>query len=181
MGKTMIISASYRINGNGDTVADFLAKGFQDAGKEYEVVYLRDKNIGPCRGCLACMKTGRCVFDDDMIELTEKIKGSTNLILVTPVYYYSLPGQLKVMIDRLNPLYELPGEKELKNVYLLVTCAEKDKETAKPLTEELRSFVNVVPGIELKESYTIASCYEEGDAARQKEELEYVYNMAKSM
>ena len=47
------------------------------------------------------------------------------LVFATPIYYYSVSGQLKTFIDRLNPLYL--RQNKFKQVYLLATSAEDDK------------------------------------------------------
>ena len=61
----LIISSSPRKGGNSETLAASFAKGAQDAGNHVETVWLREKRIGFCKGCLACLKAGHCVIKDD--------------------------------------------------------------------------------------------------------------------
>lgn len=61
----LIISSSPRKGGNSKTLAASFAKGAQDAGNHVETVWLREKQIGFCKGCLACLKAGHCVIKDD--------------------------------------------------------------------------------------------------------------------
>lgn len=63
--KVLIISSSPRKGGNSETLAAAFAKGAREAGNQVETVYLREKQVGFCKGCLACLKLGHCVIQDD--------------------------------------------------------------------------------------------------------------------
>lgn len=96
MGKTvLIVSSSPRKNGNSETLADAFAKGAREAGHSVETVHLREKQLGFCKGCLACLKLGHCVIQDDAVEIVAKMHDADVLVFATPVYYYSVCGQLK--------------------------------------------------------------------------------------
>ena len=41
---------------------------------------------------------------DDAVEIAEIVKNADTLVFVTPIYYYEMSGQMKTLIDRLNPL-----------------------------------------------------------------------------
>ena len=73
---------------------------------EIETVGIYKLDISPCRGCFACWnKTpGICCIRDDMAELLVKIREADVVIWSFPLYYFSLPGQLKNMMDRQLPL-----------------------------------------------------------------------------
>ena len=102
--KVLILSSSPRKGGNSETLAAAFANGALEAGNLVETVHLREKNYGFCRGCLACQKLGHCVIRDDAVEVTAKMHDADVLVFATPVYYYSVSGQLKTMLDRANPL-----------------------------------------------------------------------------
>ena len=71
--KVLIISSSPRKGGNSETLAAAFAKGVQAAGNQVETVYLREKQVGFCKGCLACLKLGHCVIQDDAVEIAAKM------------------------------------------------------------------------------------------------------------
>ena len=96
----LIISSSPRKDGNSETLAAAFAKGALEAGSKVETVYLREKEYGFCKGCFACLKLGHCVIKDDAVEVAAKMHDADVLVFVTPVYYYSVSGQLKTMLDR---------------------------------------------------------------------------------
>lgn len=122
--KVLIIKSSLRKNGNSNKLAESFAKGAVEAGNEVDIISLAENKIGFCRGCLVCQKTQKCVIKDDAIEIAEKMKNADVIVFATPVYYYSVCGQLKTMLDRANPLYS--SDYIFRDIYLLATAAEED-------------------------------------------------------
>lgn len=91
-----------------DIAVDLLVKGAEEAGARTEKIYLAEKKINYCTGCFSCwIKTpGKCIFNDDMPELLEKIKESDILLLGTPLYVDGMTAQTKTFVDRIIPLVE---------------------------------------------------------------------------
>lgn len=73
---------------------------------ETEELTVAKMNIEPCIGCLNCWKRtpGRCFRNDDMPAAIEKYTSADLIVWSFPLYYYSLPGQLKCFIDRTVPI-----------------------------------------------------------------------------
>ncbi len=94
----IIISASYRKNSLSERLAKSLYQGF-------ETLRLDGFKIEYCRGCGGCDKSGRCVIKDDHAALLEKIDAADEIVLAFPVYFDSVPAQLKAVIDRLQQRY----------------------------------------------------------------------------
>lgn len=117
MKNVVIISSTPRINGNSFILATEFAKGASEAGHNVEIINLRDYKLNYCVGCYACQKTGKCIHNDGMNEITEKLLNANVIVFSTPVYFYSMSGQLKVLIDRLVPSYE----KIKADIYLIAT------------------------------------------------------------
>ena len=65
MKNVLIICTSPRKGGNSDTLAAEFARGAKEAGNEVEIISLSGKHIEFCLGCLSCVKTQKCVIDDD--------------------------------------------------------------------------------------------------------------------
>ncbi|MGI6401627.1 MAG: flavodoxin family protein [Thermoguttaceae bacterium] len=120
--KVLIISTSLRANSNSDALAREFARGAKEAGNEVEVLSLQGKNIAFCRGCLTCGTTGVCAIKDDAIEIEKKILNVDVVVWAPPIYYYEMSGQMKTLIDRLNPIYS--KNYQFRDVYLLTTAAE---------------------------------------------------------
>ena len=118
----LIISSSPRKGGNSETLAASFAKGAQDAGNHVETVWLREKQIGFCKGCLACQKTQQCVIHDDADAIVRKMKDAEVIAFATPIYFYEMCGQMKTLLDRSNPLF--PSDYAFRDIYLLATAAD---------------------------------------------------------
>ena len=103
------------------------AKGAREAGNQVETVYLREKQVGFCKGCIACLNLGHCVIQDDAVEIAAQMHDANVLVFATPVYYYCVSGQLKTMLDRANPLFDT--DYAFTKAYLLATAAENAPET----------------------------------------------------
>jgi multimeric flavodoxin WrbA len=140
MKKVLIIKTSPRKGGNSDQLAEHFAKGAREAGHEVEEVTLADKEIHFCKGCLACVKTLRCVQKDDAVEICAKMREAEVIAWATPIYYYSISGQMKTMIDRGNPLYG--DDYKFREVYLLATAAEDEPTTVAGARTALQGWVD---------------------------------------
>ena len=105
-------------------MAEEFVRGAEAAGHSVELILLSGKEIGFCRGCLTCQKSGHCVIRDDALEITEKMEHADVLVFATPIYYYGMSGQMKTMLDRANPLY--PKDYTFRTVYLLAAAAENN-------------------------------------------------------
>ena len=125
--KVLILSSSLRSHSNSDALAAAFAQGAREAGHDVEEISLRGKNVGFCRGCLACQRTGRCVQHDDADAIAQKLRGADVVVFATPIYYYEMSGQLKTLLDRMNPLYGT--DYAFRDVYFLSTAADEDAET----------------------------------------------------
>ena len=128
MKKVLIITSSLRGRSNSDILAAAFAEGAREAGHEVTEISLKGKTVGFCRGCLACQKTGRCVIADDARPICDAVKDADVLVFASPVYYYSISGQLKTLLDRLNPLFA--ADYAFREVYFLSSAAEDSEEAA---------------------------------------------------
>ena len=126
MKKILIVSSSPRANSNSEALAKAFARGALEAGHEAELISLRGKTINFCRGCFVCQEKKRCVIRDDADVICQKALEADVLVFATPIYYYEMSGQLKTLLDRLNPLF--PSDYAFRDVYLLTSAAE-DEET----------------------------------------------------
>lgn len=135
MKNVLIISASPRKNGNSDILCDRFAQGAKESGHKVEKIFLASKKIGYCRGCCACISTHRCAQKDDMPAILEQMLQADAIVLATPVYFYSVDGQMKTFIDRAAPIYQ-----QLKNIdfYFIMTATDPRKEMMARTVETFR-------------------------------------------
>ena len=143
MKNVLILSASPRRGGNSDTLCDQFGKGAAEAGNKVEKIFLGDRKIRGCTGCGVCNDTHECVWKDNMKEILDQMLAADVIVLATPVYYYSVCGQLKTMIDRVNPRYQEISDKEF---YLIATAAEDTDTTFDGTVACFRGFLACLPG-----------------------------------
>lgn len=144
----LVISSSPRKRGNSETLADEFIRGAEESGNRVEKVCLYDKTINFCKGCFACKKKHKCFIDDDASEIAEKMLFSDIIVFATPVYYESISGQLKTMMDRANPLY--CADYKFRDVYLLATAAEDENDTVSGAVTTVHGWVDCFGKAELK-------------------------------
>ncbi len=139
----LIISCSLRNRSNSEALADSFFAGAEAAGNHVEKITLKDKTIAFCKGCLACQKTQKCVIRDDASLIAEKMRLADVLVFATPIYYYEMSGQMKVLLDRANPLF--PSDYAFRDVYLLTAAAEDDEAVPEKAVSGLSGWVDCFP------------------------------------
>lgn len=148
MKKVIVVTSSPRKNGNSEILAQKFADGAQAAGNEVKFVAVRDIDLKFCTGCLYCNTHDKCVLNDGMNALYESIQNADVLVFATPVYYYSVSGQLKTFLDRLNPLYV--RENKFTEVYLLATAADDDESAMDGAVKAVQGWIDCFDGVTLK-------------------------------
>ena len=176
--RVLIISTSIRSGSNSEILANAFADGARASGNEIEVVSLRDKTIGFCRGCFACQKLGHCVIKDDANEITEKLLHAEVVVWATPIYYYEMCGQMKTMIDRANSLY--PRDYQFRDVYLLSVAAEDEDYTDEGAVKGLQGWIDCFEKARFA-GKIFAGGFTEPKAIDGGEKLKEAYEMGKAI
>ena len=143
MKHVIVISTSLRTGSNSDALADKFIEGAKAAGHEVEKISLKDKNIAFCKGCLACQKLGHCVINDDANTIMQQVLQADVVCWATPIYYYEMSGQMKVLIDRMNAMY--PLDYKFRDVYMLSTAAEDAPEAPQRAEAGLTGWIDCYP------------------------------------
>ncbi|MGI6152563.1 MAG: flavodoxin family protein [Christensenellaceae bacterium] len=100
--KILVITGSYRKNGNSDRMADAFIKGAEQNGHTAVKFEAAHKTIQGCRACDRCWSTGEaCCVNDDFRELARLLESSDVLVLAAPLYWFSFPAPVKAAIDKL--------------------------------------------------------------------------------
>ncbi len=94
------IVCSPRKGGNTEILVREALTGASESGAETELLALMGKEIKPCDACCACQKTGKCHIQDDMQPIYEKMLHADGIIIGTPVYFYTVSAQAKIILDR---------------------------------------------------------------------------------
>ena len=101
MSRILVLIGSVRRGGN----TEHLVRAFSEEarkGHEVEVISVADYPIHPCIGCNSCYTSEghRCILNDGMQHVYEKLKQADVLVVASPVYFYGISAQLKALVDR---------------------------------------------------------------------------------
>lgn len=144
MKNVLILSSSPRRGGNSDTLCDEFMQGAIESGHRVEKVFLRDKTIHPCTGCGVCSQYKKpCPQKDDAAEIIGKMLAADVIVMATPVYFYTVCGQMKTLIDRCCARYTEMTDKEF---YFILTAAEESIPMMERTVECFRGFLDCLEG-----------------------------------
>lgn len=128
MGKKIIVlNGSPRMNGNTMGLIEKFTEGAEKAGHKVVRFDLQKMNIHPCLGCCKGGKDSEspCVQKDDMLKIYPDYKAADLVVLASPLYYWTISGQLKCAFDRLFAVAECdPHYANPKKECVLLMAAE---------------------------------------------------------
>lgn len=103
----LMLNASPRKNGVTASILRTIAEEARSAGAEVEWVDVNALSIKPCIGCLKCRPDKKCILPkDDAQRIGELIEKCSSLVVATPTYWGNMTGPLKVLFDRIVPVFE---------------------------------------------------------------------------
>lgn len=179
MSNILVISTSLRPRSNSDILTERLVAGARYAGHQVEEISLKGKELKYCIGCLACQKTQRCVQKDDALWIADKMKDADTLVFSTPIYYYEMSGQMKTLLDRMNPLYS--SDYRFRRVYMLSVAAEDETYTPEKAVSGLEGWVDCFEKAKLCGSLFVGGLNGPGEASANAEALEKAYQFGKNL
>lgn len=125
--KIVVITGSPRKNGNSMVMANAFIKAAEAKGHIVTRFDAAMKNVGGCRACETCFKAGKaCSFDDDFNTIAPAILEADAVVFATPVYWYSIPAQIKGVIDKLFSFCVAGKDIAGKECALITCCEEED-------------------------------------------------------
>lgn len=156
--KIIGINASPRKNANTQTLVEAILSGAEKNGAETRMVNLRELKINGCLGCEGCKKhLGQCVQKDDLTPLLQDLTTYDAIVLGTPVYWFHVSAQFKMLVDRLYSFmqhtdpetgeavmkFEFPAGK--KFVFVLSRGDAQPAMVLPQLYDHLNEWLNIIP------------------------------------
>jgi multimeric flavodoxin WrbA len=182
--KILILMGSPRKSGNSAVLADHLARGAASVSAQVETLYIHGMDINPCTGCNECQddEAAGCVIDDAMQDIYGKLKEADSIVFASPIYWFSVTAQLKLVIDRIYAIGG--GGKNIlkgKNLGVLLVYADPDPFTSGAVNA-LRMFQDISGylGTTIVDM-VYGSAYEAGEIANDSEVLKQARELGEKL
>lgn len=137
----MLIIVGSRRNGNSLALAEYVKKELEKDRIHTEIIIPGNQKIHLCTGCMDCDKSGVCDFTDDMAKNIEKIHKEDTLMFITPTRWNLLSGDLKIFMDRLNPMYARGELRGKKGIVVSIGAKPKDVHSSYAAANSVRDFL----------------------------------------
>ena len=104
--KVIGINGSPRKQWNTATLVAKALEGAAAQGASTELFHLYDLHFKGCISCFACKTRGgksygKCVLNDDLAPILEKIASADALVIGSPIYFGTVTGETRSFIERL--------------------------------------------------------------------------------
>ena len=112
MGKKIVIlNGSPRKSGNTSALVKAFIQGAESSENIVTEFFLDGMNIHGCKGCFGGHSSRECpcVQQDDMNRIYPAVRDCDAIVLASPLYYWTMSGQLRTAFDRLFALEEGDG------------------------------------------------------------------------
>lgn len=114
MKRILILNGAGKKNGNTAALVNAFKSGAEAAGNQVTEFYLHAMNIHGCMDCQGCARKPKgdpapCVQKDDMQQIYDAYTDCDIVVFATPVYWFTISGQLKVAVDRLYAIQRNHG------------------------------------------------------------------------
>lgn len=127
--KIVVITGSPRKNGNSFAMTEAFIAAAEKKGHSVTRFDAALKKVGGCHACETCFKSGKaCSFDDDFNVIAPAILEADAVVFTMPVYWYSIPAQIKGVIDRLFS-FVVGGKDYAGKECALISCCEENDMT----------------------------------------------------
>ena len=114
--KIVVLEGSPNRHGSSNLLAEEFIRGAREAGHTVEIIDAAHADLHPCTGCVHCGYEGPCVQKDDMERFRKQILGADMMVFVTPLYYYGMSAQLKILVDRFCAINSSTARRHMKPV-----------------------------------------------------------------
>lgn len=128
MSNILILNGSPRKKGATASLMNALIEGAKENGNEIKEDYITSMNIKACIGCDSCLRTHKgCVQkDEDMTAIYDDLTWADVVVFVSPQFWGTITGQLKVVFDRMFAWFNKLGVEDAHRKSVLLMTARGD-------------------------------------------------------
>ena len=166
----MVIVVGSRHEGNSYKLANKIKEALDKERIYTKIITPGNQKIHICTGCRDCDKDGVCDFTDDMKNNIEDIRNDDCVMFITPTRWNLLSGDLKIFMDRLNPMYTRKELKDKKMIAIAIGAKPVDYCSVEAALNSLESFCESAQmNLVLKKQF--CNCLNENDILNFDEEI----------
>ena len=174
----MIIVVGSRHDGNSLKLANKVKEELDKERIHSNILVPGNQKIHICTGCMDCDKDGKCDFIDDMENNIKQIKSDDIIMFITPTRWNLLSGDLKIFMDRLNPMYTRKELKGKKMIAVSIGCKDESLYSVDASLTSLNSFAESA-GMKVILEEKFYNCLKDSDILMQEEKINKFINSIK--
>ncbi len=182
MKKIITVSGSPRKNANTEKIMAKLIEG--SSSVKVDNIRLDELTMSGCKSCFGCRKDQKCILNDDMKDLYNKINEADLVVLGSPIYMWQMTAQTKLFTDRLYPFlkddYTSTFGKKGKDLVLIYTQGEGDVKAFDDYIQSCKRMYGVL-GFNVIKTIIGAGTLEKEDILQQKSLLDDAFNFGKEL
>ena len=174
----MIIVVGSRHDGNSLKLANKVKDELDKERVYSEIIVPGNQKIHICTGCMDCDKDAKCDFTDDMENNINKIRKDDIIMFITPTRWNLLSGDLKIFMDRLNPMYTRKELKGKQMIAVSIGCKDESLYSVDASLTSLNSFAESA-GMKVILEEKFYNCLKDSDILNQEDKINKFINKLK--
>lgn len=177
MSRCLIVVGSRR-DGNSLKLAKRIKQELKHERIISNIIVPGNQKIYVCTGCMDCDKSGVCDFNDDMFSNIDKVVKSDTIIFITPTRWNLLSGDIKIFMDRLNPLFVPKKLENKKAIAIAIGNSSKEDFSTNGAISSIDSFCES-SNMQLILKYQFNNCLDASDILDKSDEITKMINEIK--
>ena len=181
MKNILFLTTTPKAGGNGDALIDAAMEEAKAHGAKVHLIHVREKQIGFCKACYGCAKTGVCLQKDDFAEILHLAHEANAIIAEAPIYYNCMAAQMMTLINRLCCTFAcktyVVGPK--KRVGIFLTCTGSEPEEMKRHVRNIVTLPSVSRSISEYRTEVFTQCVSDSTCRSREDYLERAREIAR--
>lgn len=96
--------------GNTNIALELMREELKTEGIETEIITLSDMSLNPCKACMGCKGKNKCVQDDSINEIYQKMLAADGIVIGSPTYFSNVTSRIQMLIERTGYLSRLNND-----------------------------------------------------------------------
>jgi multimeric flavodoxin WrbA len=187
--KVLAIYGSPRKDGNTSALLDSFLKGLEQnkfKAIDAQRIYTKDLEISSCAECRSCSRDGVCILKDKMQDIYDKLVHCDFLAVSSPIFFTTVSGNLKPLIDRCQRFWALKYElkrdiiKKRRKGIFISTAGYKSDEIFSCAKKVIRALFDVLY-IDYDRDFLHSSIDHKGDIQKKEDALGEVFEYGRAL